>query len=200
MSGPQYKSNWKDYYTLLNLSPGCEDSKIIERNYRLLIQTVHTDLNPTLGEDKAKDINEAFECLKEPSSRKSYWLYYQSRQNQKGRSSNSSQAGSSGNRTKSELMKDFHNDMISYYHKRADMGHLDTIDMIGQIERDGGHAVALRFTRNPKPTSGLRSLKFANALNYSLEALVIEPKYSSLFSQEHREKCRILLSDMDYRP
>ena len=96
-------------------------------------------------------------------------------------------------------MNDFHNDMIKYYYKRAEKGHIDTINMIGQIESEGGHSVALKYTRNPKPTSGLRSLKFANALNYSLEALVIDPKYSSLFTHTHLEKCRELLSDIGYK-
>ena len=75
----QYTTKWKDYYAILKLPCGCEDVARIRANYKRLMQLVHPDVNPELGETEAKNLNEAHDCLIDPIQRATYWRYYQHR-------------------------------------------------------------------------------------------------------------------------
>ncbi len=61
---------YKDYYEILGLKRGATD-KEIKAAYRKLAREYHPDVNPTAG-DKFKEINEAYEVLKDPEKRKRY--------------------------------------------------------------------------------------------------------------------------------
>ena len=76
----QYERHWKDYYAILKLPKGCDDFDRIRSNYRMLMQVVHPDKNPELGDQETKDLNEAFEVLKDTARRAAYWRFYQTRE------------------------------------------------------------------------------------------------------------------------
>ena len=74
-----YTQHWKDYYAILKVPRGCDDEEQIRYNYKRLMQVVHPDINPELGDREAMDLNEAFECLRDVGRREAYWRYYKLR-------------------------------------------------------------------------------------------------------------------------
>lgn len=64
---------YKDYYKLLEVSRNATDEDI-RKSYKKLARKYHPDLNPDNKEAEArfKDINEAYEVLKDPEKRKLY--------------------------------------------------------------------------------------------------------------------------------
>jgi len=63
---------YKDYYEILGVSRDASRDDI-QRVYRKLARKYHPDLNKEAGsEDKFKEINEAYEVLKDPEKRKKY--------------------------------------------------------------------------------------------------------------------------------
>jgi curved DNA-binding protein len=63
---------FKDYYNALGVSRDA-DKETIHRAYRKLARKYHPDLNKDPGaEEKFKDINEAYEVLKDPEKRSKY--------------------------------------------------------------------------------------------------------------------------------
>ncbi|HHB80110.1 MAG TPA: J domain-containing protein [Saprospiraceae bacterium] len=76
--------NYKDYYKILGIKKGASE-KEIKKAYRKLAKKYHPDNNPDnkASEEKFKEINEAYEVLKDPEKRKQYeelganWQAYQ---------------------------------------------------------------------------------------------------------------------------
>lgn len=64
---------YKDYYKLLGVDRGAK-AEDIARSYKRLARKYHPDLNPgnKQAEDKFKEINEAYEVLKDPEKRRLY--------------------------------------------------------------------------------------------------------------------------------
>jgi len=92
----------------------------------------------------------------------------------------------------SKLKEDFHRDMINYHQERKRRGYSATI-VDSEFQKGlSGYEIAIKLA-DGKPRSGFRNLSNLGLLDYSLEALVIHPKYSQLFPEELREVCRNLL-------
>ncbi|MFO7595136.1 MAG: DnaJ C-terminal domain-containing protein [Desulfocurvibacter africanus] len=64
---------YKDYYELLGVKRGASQEDI-SKAFKKLARKYHPDLNPSdkTAEDKFKEINEAYEVLKDPEKRKMY--------------------------------------------------------------------------------------------------------------------------------
>ncbi len=63
---------YKDYYEILGVDRNASQEEI-QRAYRKLARKYHPDINKEAGaEDKFKEINEAYEALKDPEKRKKY--------------------------------------------------------------------------------------------------------------------------------
>lgn len=79
----QYENNWKDYYAILNV-PSDTDFEKIEKVYKALAFVYHSDSNPNLAaSEKMKDLNEAYEVLKDAGRRINYnvaWLQRRQKQ------------------------------------------------------------------------------------------------------------------------
>ena len=76
----------KDYYKILQIDPSAEP-EVIEAAYKRLSHKYHPDKNPNPeAQEKMKDINKAYEILKDPKKRKKYDKWY-SESYKKGESS-----------------------------------------------------------------------------------------------------------------
>ncbi len=63
---------YKDYYEILGVSRGADESEI-KKAYRKLAKKYHPDVNKTPdGEGRYREINEAYEVLRDPEKRKLY--------------------------------------------------------------------------------------------------------------------------------
>jgi len=61
--------NYKDYYRILGVSQAAS-SEDIQKAYRKLARQYHPDVNKSpSAEEKFKEINEAYEVLKDPQKR-----------------------------------------------------------------------------------------------------------------------------------
>jgi len=64
--------DYKDYYTILGVARDVDQAEI-KKSYRKLARKYHPDVSKeTNAEDKFKELNEAYEVLKDPEKRKAY--------------------------------------------------------------------------------------------------------------------------------
>ncbi len=61
----------KDYYKILEVGENA-DQETIKKSYRRLARKYHPDVSGKSGEDKFKEINEAYEVLSDPKKRREY--------------------------------------------------------------------------------------------------------------------------------
>ncbi|WP_040669399.1 DnaJ domain-containing protein, partial [Nitrolancea hollandica] len=67
--------DFKDYYKTLGVSRDADD-KAIKAAYRKLARKLHPDVSKEAGaEERLKDVNEAYEVLKDPEKRAKYDRY-----------------------------------------------------------------------------------------------------------------------------
>src|SRR5918911_5032589 len=68
--------DFKDYYAALEVAPDADD-QAIKQAYRKLARQYHPDVNPgdKAAEERFKEINAAYEVLKDPDKRKKYDKY-----------------------------------------------------------------------------------------------------------------------------
>lgn len=75
----------KDYYKILDVSESA-DKTAIKAAYRKLARKYHPDVSGKAGEDKFKEINEAYEVLSDPKKREEYDQMRRGYANRKARS------------------------------------------------------------------------------------------------------------------
>lgn len=97
-----------------------------------------------------------------------------------------------------DLKKQFHRDMISIYEKAKDeCGYVATRFMQMVVEK-GGLATAKELIIKNVDTYGFERLYELKRLDLSVEALVLNNKYRSLFSSYERQRCRDRLKKYGY--
>ena len=98
--------------------------------------------------------------------------------------------------TKNAIIEMFNVDMLRYHEFRKRSGYEASI-IENSIHKNGGYETALKFC-NGTAKKGFLELSKRGLLNYSLEALVIKPEYSTIFTPEMIVKCRKLLEQYGY--
>ena len=121
----------KDYYRILEISPSAS-VEVIKASYRALAKKYHPDtqISSNIGKTMA-DINEAYETLSNPQSRKEYDQQY-------SRFINSTKScEKSHSYTFSVVSLDSEIYVTGAYVESAD--ELDELGILGQFDRDFGH-------------------------------------------------------------
>ena len=91
-----------------------------------------------------------------------------------------------------KLEAGFHQAMLDIYHVGAKRGHRATY-FLRMVNDHGGVAAAQRLLAAPEPQAGLSSLWELDLLDYSMEALVLEPRWAELFTDAERKAARYRL-------
>ncbi len=102
-------------------------------------------------------------------------------------------------RTTEQLEAEFHRAMVNIYHAAASIGYRPTY-FLQLINEHGGVIAAKRLLRAAEPQSGLVRLWNLDRLDISVEALVLQERWKTLFSDEERHTARERLRDYRYDP
>ncbi|HEX9595751.1 MAG TPA: hypothetical protein VF982_02635 [Anaerolineales bacterium] len=95
------------------------------------------------------------------------------------------------------LTERFHTAMLDLADKAAGIDSLAEI-FKKRIQNDGGVETAKRLVRDRGPQPGLIQLWEAERLDISVEALMLNTKYQSLFSEEELAEARRRLESLGY--
>ena len=98
-----------------------------------------------------------------------------------------------------QLESDFHQAMVNVYHAAASLGYRPTY-FLRMVSEHGGVITAKRLLRAAEHQSGLTRLCELNRLDISAEALVLQERWQTLFSDEERQMARERLRDYGYDP
>ena len=84
---------------------------------------------------------------------------------------------------------EFHEAMVSIYHAAAEHGYYATY-FLRMVSEHGGFDAARRLINAPIEQSGLVELWRRDLLSISVEALVLEERWQTLFDDEELSKAR----------
>ena len=97
------------------------------------------------------------------------------------------------------LEREFHNAMLEVYETACGLGYPAT-RFKQMVEQYGGLQAAQRLLSKGEFQSGLIWLWAHSALDVSMEALVLQARFRSLFSAEQIAEAHERLDILDYRP
>ena len=96
-----------------------------------------------------------------------------------------------------KLADEFHQAMVSIYHVAAEHGYRASY-FLRMVNEHGGLAAAKRLLSASESQSGLTRLWELGRLHISMEALVLQDRWESLFSDDERRKARERLEAYEY--
>jgi len=99
-----------------------------------------------------------------------------------------------------ELAAQFHEAMLDVYRRASEECGYTATRFLNMVNKLGGLQAAKRLLSSSGPSQGLQTLKDLGRLDISMEALVIDPKWQSLFAEEEIAIARRKLEDYGYRP
>ena len=94
---------------------------------------------------------------------------------------------------------DFHNEMLRIYDKAKEECHYNATYFLRMVREMGGVAAAKRLLSSNAPQSGLFELWECGRLDISMEALVLSPRFRSLFTEDELKIAGQRLKDLGYR-
>jgi hypothetical protein len=99
-----------------------------------------------------------------------------------------------------ELETAFHQEMLDTYEKSVRAINYRPSAFLKLVNELGGVAAARRLLARDEPSDGFTTLRQHHRLELSVEALVLKPKYASLFTEAERARARQRLAEVKYRP
>ena len=97
------------------------------------------------------------------------------------------------------LEQQFHEEMLSLYTRTGEAMDYWPSYFLRKVKRVGGYQVAQDLLKPaPKTATGFGKLAEANRLNLSVEFMVLQPKWSTLFSDSERDVARSRLEMAGY--
>ena len=89
-----------------------------------------------------------------------------------------------------KLVDEFHNEMIEIYHQAKEKCNYTAIRFLQMVIDKGGVTAAKELLSSEKPQEGLTRLWECGQLDISMEALVLDPRFESLFTGEERRTAK----------
>jgi hypothetical protein len=86
-----------------------------------------------------------------------------------------------------KLEEDCHSKMLQIYHQEKEHCNYNATRFYQMANEKGGLATAKALLASQEPQSGLTTLWECGQLDLSMEALMIDPRFEPLFSEEERE-------------
>ena len=99
-----------------------------------------------------------------------------------------------------DLAKQFHAPMVEIYHEAKRQVGYNANYFLRMVSDLGGLAAAQRLLHSPTVSDGFTTLWERNRLHLSVEALVLQPRFRDLFTEQDRDLARERLSEYGYRP
>jgi hypothetical protein len=96
------------------------------------------------------------------------------------------------------LIEQFHQAMVDVYHDAKRLAHYNATYFYRMVLDDGGHEAARRLLTSAQISTGLAELWRKGRLDISMESLVLQPRFDTLFTDEEREIARRRLADLGY--
>jgi len=98
-----------------------------------------------------------------------------------------------------DIKNDFHNEMLRIYDKAKEECHYNATYFLRMIGKIGGVAAAKKLLSSNAPQSGLFELWECGRLDISTEALVLNPRFISLFTEDQLKTAEQRLKDLGYK-
>jgi hypothetical protein len=92
----------------------------------------------------------------------------------------------------------FHQKMVDIYERAKSECHYNATRFLQMVEEHGGLQAAKQLIASKRLSEGLIKLWEMRRLDISMEALVIQEPWSSLFTAEEVSSARKLLKDLGY--
>lgn len=96
------------------------------------------------------------------------------------------------------LEQQFHRDIIHMYEAAIRECRYNAHEFIRMVSEDGALATTRRLLRAPHVQTGFTRLWECGRLDLSLEALILKPEYTDLFTDEERHIARNRLQEYNY--
>lgn len=97
-----------------------------------------------------------------------------------------------------DLAARFHRAMVGVYERARDEANYNANYFIRMVSEQGGLSAAEQLLSASQPSQGFTALWEAGRLDLSVEAVVLRPEYSSLFSRQQLQTARRRLADYGY--
>jgi hypothetical protein len=98
------------------------------------------------------------------------------------------------------LEKAFHRDMLQIYQRAKEECGYNATRFLQMVANDGGLRTAQKLLDTANPSDGFVELWKNRRLDLSMENLVLNPKYRSLFSQQEIETAKERLNAYGFTP
>ena len=89
-----------------------------------------------------------------------------------------------------ELKRLFHKDMVNIYFRAKKECHYNAERFFQMVDQRGGLETAKDLISREEVSEGFSNLYLLGRLDLAMENLVVDPKYSELFTDEEIDKCR----------
>lgn len=100
----------------------------------------------------------------------------------------------------STLERDFHNAMLEIYRRAASECNYRPTRFQHMVNERGGLQAAKDLLKSERHSEGLTTLWEHNKLSISMEALVLQPRWRSLFTEVELAVAQKRLSELGYDP
>lgn len=101
---------------------------------------------------------------------------------------------------RSDLETKFDDAMVRVYEAASREAGYHATRFLQMVRRRGGVEAARRLLAAPGVSAGFTALRRAGRLDITVEAQVLRPQFSELFTDAERETARLRLADFGYRP